>query len=707
MTTAGNDPAVPARRAPPPLVPPPLVPRQRLAKAPKSWRPPGPGAGGRGTGARVACPVNPPWPDGRHHNPSAATLPAPARAPGAAPCRAKPVPGGSAGRRGGEAQAALGAGVAPARRWGPGGAAGRGGVGVRRCRCAAVGPRTPCSQTRAPPRPPAPRLQVGRPQVDCRRAQHAQRRRRPRPRAPRAPAGAGAGRSVALRACLRPDRTGTPRRGGGTAVRRLPPPRSRPPNAVRRRPAAHRACVASIKPRAAASPPPLHSNPPRPPARAAGSRGRGLQKHRALPAAPSAPSHERLRQAHGGRAARALAPAPQARPRQRVRRHPGRGRRVLQRRRRAGGVYARRRRRRHGRARPRPLRGRPQLAAPARAQPAARARRARCGGSGGGTAAGAGRRGLRRGGAAGFKNAPLPRARAAAAGRRMAPHGAAWPAGPFAPHPRAVFQQLEVDYTVGRPRQDVWPTRAGQVPVVRMYGVNDAGERGGGGATPGGRGWCQLALMKGRLQPAPAPRRAAAAAASAAAAAHGPSPRRPARPAATIPNPTRRQQRVRVCTRLRALLFRRVPAALGARALRGAAGGAQREGAGGCRGWGAGGGSLHAVLNPGIACAALRAALFGAASPPTPTPTARRAAAPPAPQRGPRQGRPRRARRRARGAGAARRPVDLPGRPAADLPKSHRGDAQPGARGQGCARGAGRMGAFALRRPATPRAAEA
>jgi hypothetical protein len=38
-----------------------------------------------------------------------------------------------------------------------------------------------------------------------------------------------------------------------------------------------------------------------------------------------------------------------------------------------------------------------------------------------------------------------------------------------------VFQQLEVDYCLQRPRQDIWPTRAQQVPVVRMYGVNDAG----------------------------------------------------------------------------------------------------------------------------------------------------------------------------------------------------------------------------------------
>ncbi|WIA42723.1 hypothetical protein OEZ86_008668 [Tetradesmus obliquus] len=38
-----------------------------------------------------------------------------------------------------------------------------------------------------------------------------------------------------------------------------------------------------------------------------------------------------------------------------------------------------------------------------------------------------------------------------------------------------VFQQLEVDYCIQRPRQDIWPTRAQQVPVVRMFGVNDAG----------------------------------------------------------------------------------------------------------------------------------------------------------------------------------------------------------------------------------------
>jgi hypothetical protein len=42
----------------------------------------------------------------------------------------------------------------------------------------------------------------------------------------------------------------------------------------------------------------------------------------------------------------------------------------------------------------------------------------------------------------------------------------------------AVFQQLEVDYCIQRPRQDVWPTRAQQVPVVRMFGVNDDGECG-------------------------------------------------------------------------------------------------------------------------------------------------------------------------------------------------------------------------------------
>jgi hypothetical protein len=38
-----------------------------------------------------------------------------------------------------------------------------------------------------------------------------------------------------------------------------------------------------------------------------------------------------------------------------------------------------------------------------------------------------------------------------------------------------VFQQLEVDYCLQRPRNDVWPSRAQQVPVVRLFGVNDAG----------------------------------------------------------------------------------------------------------------------------------------------------------------------------------------------------------------------------------------
>lgn len=61
---------------------------------------------------------------------------------------------------------------------------------------------------------------------------------------------------------------------------------------------------------------------------------------------------------------------------------------------------------------------------------------------------------------------------AACAGAQRPPR-AVRPA-PCHPWP-TVFQQLEVDYTVGRPRQDVWATQATQVPVVRMYGVNDAG----------------------------------------------------------------------------------------------------------------------------------------------------------------------------------------------------------------------------------------
>jgi hypothetical protein len=41
-----------------------------------------------------------------------------------------------------------------------------------------------------------------------------------------------------------------------------------------------------------------------------------------------------------------------------------------------------------------------------------------------------------------------------------------------------VFQQLEVDYCITKPRQDVHQTQALQVPVVRLYGVNDAGKVG-------------------------------------------------------------------------------------------------------------------------------------------------------------------------------------------------------------------------------------
>jgi hypothetical protein len=46
--------------------------------------------------------------------------------------------------------------------------------------------------------------------------------------------------------------------------------------------------------------------------------------------------------------------------------------------------------------------------------------------------------------------------------------------------PPAVFQQLEVDYCIQRPRPDVWAgyaQNAKDAPVVRLYGVNDAGER--------------------------------------------------------------------------------------------------------------------------------------------------------------------------------------------------------------------------------------
>eukprot|EP00877_Chromochloris_zofingiensis_P014352 jgi/Chrzof1/9170/Cz03g38170.t1 len=61
----------------------------------------------------------------------------------------------------------------------------------------------------------------------------------------------------------------------------------------------------------------------------------------------------------------------------------------------------------------------------------------------------------------------------------LAEAGRNWTRPPVTPLNRAtqslVFQQLEVDYCIGKPRQQMWPTQARQVPIVRMFGVNDAG----------------------------------------------------------------------------------------------------------------------------------------------------------------------------------------------------------------------------------------
>lgn len=41
----------------------------------------------------------------------------------------------------------------------------------------------------------------------------------------------------------------------------------------------------------------------------------------------------------------------------------------------------------------------------------------------------------------------------------------------------AVFQQLEVDYIIGRPNKDVHVTDLADVPIIRMYGVTESGIR--------------------------------------------------------------------------------------------------------------------------------------------------------------------------------------------------------------------------------------
>lgn len=39
----------------------------------------------------------------------------------------------------------------------------------------------------------------------------------------------------------------------------------------------------------------------------------------------------------------------------------------------------------------------------------------------------------------------------------------------------AVFQQMEVDYIIGRPNKDVHVTDLTDVPIIRMYGVTESG----------------------------------------------------------------------------------------------------------------------------------------------------------------------------------------------------------------------------------------
>lgn len=45
------------------------------------------------------------------------------------------------------------------------------------------------------------------------------------------------------------------------------------------------------------------------------------------------------------------------------------------------------------------------------------------------------------------------------------------------PNVTAVFQQLEVDYIIGRPNKDVHVTDLTDVPIIRMYGVTESGTR--------------------------------------------------------------------------------------------------------------------------------------------------------------------------------------------------------------------------------------
>jgi len=46
-----------------------------------------------------------------------------------------------------------------------------------------------------------------------------------------------------------------------------------------------------------------------------------------------------------------------------------------------------------------------------------------------------------------------------------------------------VFQQLEVDYVIGHPNKDVHVTDLAEVPIIRMYGVTEAGKTANSGCS--------------------------------------------------------------------------------------------------------------------------------------------------------------------------------------------------------------------------------
>ena len=50
-----------------------------------------------------------------------------------------------------------------------------------------------------------------------------------------------------------------------------------------------------------------------------------------------------------------------------------------------------------------------------------------------------------------------------------------WCCAECAVRTHAVFQQLEVDYYIGAPNQQVFRTDLHEVPIIRMYGVTEQG----------------------------------------------------------------------------------------------------------------------------------------------------------------------------------------------------------------------------------------